>query len=105
MQKHPEYGAEILRKAPSLRRFIPAVRHHHEWYDGSGYPDGLSRERIPREAAIVSLADAFDAMTSDRPYRKALTKEQAMATIEEYIGRQFSPELAPLFLRIVEKME
>jgi putative nucleotidyltransferase with HDIG domain len=103
MQKHPEYGAEILRKAPSLRRFIPAVRHHHEWYDGSGYPDGLSRERIPREAAIISLADAFDAMTSDRPYRKAMTKEVAMATIEEYIGKQFSPELAPLFLGIVEK--
>jgi putative nucleotidyltransferase with HDIG domain len=103
MQKHPEYGAEILRKAPSLRRFIPAVRHHHEWYDGSGYPDGLSRERIPREAAIISLADAYDAMTSDRPYRKALTKKEAMATIEEHIGRQFSPELAPLFLGIIEK--
>ncbi len=105
MQKHPEYGAEILRKAPSLRRFVPAVRHHHEWYDGSGYPEGLSREDIPREASIVSLADAFDAMTSDRPYRKAMTKEEAMATIEEHIGKQFSPELAPIFLRIVEKME
>ncbi len=104
MRKHPEYGAEILRKAPSLRRFIPAVRHHHEWYDGSGYPDGLSRERIPREAAIISLADAFDAMTSDRPYRKALSKEKAMATIEEYIGKQFSPELTPLLLGIVKKM-
>jgi len=104
MKKHPEYGAEILRKAPSLRRFIPAVRHHHEWYDGSGYPDGLSGERIPREAAIISLADAYDAMTSDRPYRNAMTKEKAMATIQEYIGKQFSPELTPLFLSTVEKM-
>lgn len=104
MKKHPEYGAEILRKAPSLRRFIPAVRHHHEWYDGSGYPDGLSGERIPREAAIISLADAYDAMTSDRPYRNAMTKEKAMATIQEYIGKQFNPELAPLFLGTVEKM-
>ncbi|MGZ4886284.1 MAG: HD domain-containing phosphohydrolase [Candidatus Aminicenantales bacterium] len=104
MKKHPEYGAEILRKAPSLRRFIPAVRHHHEWYDGSGYPDGLSGERIPREAAIISLADAYDAMTSDRPYRKAMTKKQAMATIQGSIGKQFSPELAPLFLGTVEKM-
>jgi putative nucleotidyltransferase with HDIG domain len=104
MQKHPEYGAEILRKAPSLRRFILAVRHHHEWYDGSGYPDGLSGESIPREAAIISLADAYDAMTSDRPYRKAMTKEKAMATIREYSGRQFSPELAPIFLGTVEKM-
>lgn len=103
MQKHPEYGAEILRKAPSLRRFIPAVRHHHEWYDGSGYPDGLSRERIPREAAIISLADAFDAMTSDRPYRKAMSKETAMATIRDHAGKQFSPELASLFLGLAEK--
>ena len=104
MQRHPEYGAEILRKAPSLRRFIPAVRHHHEWHDGTGYPDGLSGEKIPREAAIISLADAYDAMTSDRPYRKAMTKEKAMATIEEYAGTQFSPELAPLFIGTVEKM-
>jgi HD-GYP domain-containing protein (c-di-GMP phosphodiesterase class II) len=103
MKKHPEYGAEILGKAPSLRRFIPAVRHHHEWFDGSGYPDGLSGEGIPREAAIISLADAYDAMTSDRPYRKAMTREKAMATIQEYIGKQFSPELAPLFLGTVEK--
>ncbi len=103
MQKHPEYGAEILRKAPSLRRFIPAVRHHHEWYDGSGYPDGLSREGIPREAAIIALADSYDAMTSDRPYRKAMTKEKAMATIEKFVGKQFSPELGPLFLGVVEK--
>ena len=103
MQKHPEYGAEILRKAPSLRRFIPAVRHHHEWYDGSGYPDGLRGENIPREAAIISLADAYDAMTSDRPYRQAMTREEALATIRAYIGKQFSPELASLFLGIVEK--
>ena len=105
MQKHPEYGAEILHKAPSLRRFIPAVRHHHEWYDGSGYPDGLSRERIPPEAAIISLADAYDAMTSDRPYRKAMSKETALATIRGHAGRQFSPELTQVFLQPVQKTE
>lgn len=104
MRKHPEYGAEILVKAPSLRRFIPAVRHHHEWYDGSGYPGGLKGEGIPREAAIISLADAYDAMTSDRPYRKALTREKALATIHASIGKQFSPELASLFLGTVDKM-
>ncbi len=103
MKKHPEYGAEILRKAPSLRRFIPAVRHHHEWYDGSGYPDGLSGEKIPSEAAIISLADAYDAMTSDRPYRQAMTKEKALNTIREFTGRQFSPDLTPAFLRTLEK--
>jgi len=105
MRRHPEYGADILGKAPSLRRFIPAVRHHHEWYDGSGYPDGLSREGIPREAAIISLADAYDAMTSDRPYRAAMTKEKALSTIREFSGKQFSPELTPIFLEIVEKTD
>jgi putative nucleotidyltransferase with HDIG domain len=103
MQRHPEYGAEILGKAPSLRRFIPAVRHHHEWYDGSGYPDGLSREKIPLAAAIISLVDAYDAMTSDRPYRPAMTKEEALDTIREFSGKQFDPELTPIFLRIVKK--
>lgn len=103
MKKHPEYGAEILEKAPSLRGFIPAVRHHHEWYDGSGYPDGLSAEKIPRAAAIISLVDAYDAMTSNRPYRTAMTKEKALNTIREFTGRQFSPDLIPIFLRAVEK--
>ena len=103
MQKHAEYGAEILSKAPSLAKFIPAVRHHHEWYDGSGYPDGLSGERIPLAAAIISLADAYDAMTSDRPYRRAMTKDQALETIKKYTGKQFHPDLSPIFLRIMAR--
>lgn len=103
MKRHPEYGAELLSKAPSLYKYIPAVRHHHEWYDGSGYPDGLSRDRIPTVAAIISLADAFDAMTSDRPYRQALSQEEALATIAGHSGRQFHPELTTLFLRLLKK--
>jgi putative nucleotidyltransferase with HDIG domain len=103
MRRHPEYGAEILSKARSLCKYIPAVRHHHEWYDGSGYPDGLSREAIPEEAAIISLADAYDAMTSDRPYRDALAKERALGIIREFAGRQFHPEFARGFLKILEK--
>ena len=103
MKRHPEYGAEILGKAPSLRRFIPAVRHHHEWYDGSGYPDGLRGEAIPRAAAIISLADAYDAMTSDRPYRMAMTGEKALATIQESSGKQFSPQMTSIFQEIVRK--
>ena len=79
MKKHPEYGAEILGKAPTLGKFIPAVRHHHEWYDGSGYPDGLSGDAIPLAAAMISLADAYDAMMSDRPYRTAMSQEQCAA--------------------------
>lgn len=101
MRRHPEYGAEILSKARSLSKYIPAVRHHHEWHDGSGYPDGLSRESIPQEAAIISLADAYDAMTSDRPYRDALAKERALAIIHESAGRQFHPEYARVFLDIM----
>ena len=100
MRRHPEYGAEILSKARSLYRYMPAVRYHHEWYDGSGYPDGLSRDSIPDEAAIISLADAYDAMTSDRPYREALTRERALDIIRESAGKQFHPEYARVFLEL-----
>lgn len=103
MCRHPGYGAEILSKAPSLYRFIPAVRHHHEWYDGSGYPDGLSGDRIPFAAAIVSLADAYDAITSDRPYRKAMTDRQALEEIRKASGKQFNPEIIPAFLKVLGK--
>ena len=103
MRRHSEYGAEILSKARSLYKYIPAVRHHHEWYDGTGYPDGLSREAIPEEAAIISLADAYDAMTSNRPYRDALARERALGIIREFAGRQFHPEFARAFLRIHEE--
>jgi putative nucleotidyltransferase with HDIG domain len=103
MQRHPGYGAEILSKARTLFKYIPAVRHHHEWYDGNGYPDGLSRDLIPDEAAIISLADAYDAMTSDRPYREALSKERALGIIRESAGKQFNPEFARVFLELREK--
>lgn len=103
MTRHTEYGTEILSKAPSLLKYIPAVRHHHEWYDGTGYPDGISGDKIPLTAAIISLADVYDAMTSDRPYREALTEEEACRKIKELAGRQFSPDLVKIFLRTVEK--
>ncbi len=103
MRRHSEYGAEILSKAPSLYKYIPAVRHHHEWWDGSGYPDGLSRDSIPAFAAIISLADAYDAMTSDRPYRDALAKGRAAAIIRESAGKQFHPGFAPVFLGMIGK--
>ncbi len=103
MKKHPEYGAEILSKAPCLYKYIPAVRHHHEWYNGRGYPDRLSRNEIPLSAAIIALADSFDAMTSDRPYRQALSPEEALDVIAKYSGQQFHPELASLFIKIIKK--
>jgi putative nucleotidyltransferase with HDIG domain len=102
MRKHSEYGAEILGKALTLYKYIPAVRHHHEWYDGTGYPDGLSREMIPDAAAIISLADAYDAMTSDRPYRQAMTKACALEMISASAGKQFHPEFARAFRKMME---
>jgi len=103
MMQHVEYGASILSWAPSLSKYIPSTRHHHEWHNGKGYPDGLVGDKIPLFAAIISIADAFDAMTSDRPYRKALFKEEALSRIERMSGTQFRPELVETFLELMEK--
>jgi putative nucleotidyltransferase with HDIG domain len=103
MQRHPEYGAEILAKAPSLLKYIPAVKHHHEWFDGTGYPDGLAGDRIPKAATIISLADVYDAMTSDRPYRDALSEEEAQDEITALGGKQFDAEIAARFIGLLKK--
>lgn len=102
MMRHTEYGAQILSKAPSLHRFISPVRHHHEWFNGQGYPDGLSGEGIPLFAAIISVADSFDAMTSDRPYRRALSQEEAKRELLSFSGRQFNPVLIDAFMKVLE---
>jgi HD-GYP domain-containing protein (c-di-GMP phosphodiesterase class II) len=103
MQQHVVYGASILSWAPSLFKYIPSTRHHHEWHNGKGYPDGLVGEDIPLFAAIISIADAFDAMTSDRPYRKALFKEESLRRIAGMSGTQFRPDLVAIFLELMEK--
>jgi putative nucleotidyltransferase with HDIG domain len=103
MVHHVEYGASILEKAPSLRKYIPAVRHHHERQDGRGYPDGLSGESIPRFAAIIAVADTFDAMTSDRPYRKAFSKEEALRELVRVAGTQLRADLVAVFVELVNK--
>jgi len=103
MMQHVEYGASILSWAPSLFKYIPSTRHHHEWHNGKGYPDGLVGDNIPLFAAIISIADAFDAMTSDRPYRKALFKEEALRRIARMSGTQFRPELVAIFLELMKK--
>jgi putative nucleotidyltransferase with HDIG domain len=99
---HCEDGEKILSRAPSLHKYIPAVRHHHEWFNGRGYPDGLSGENIPLHAAIISVADAYDAMTSTRPYKNPLSKEAALDELVRYSGKQFNPHLVDVFLRIIE---
>jgi putative nucleotidyltransferase with HDIG domain len=103
MIHHVEYGASILDKAPSLRKYIPAVRHHHERQDGRGYPDGLSGESIPRFAAIIAVADTFDAMTSDRPYRKAFSKEAALRELVRVAGTQLRADLVAVFVGLINK--
>lgn len=100
MKRHPAYGARILAGIPYLSGAAEIVRHHHEKFDGSGYPDGLAGEEIPLGARIFALADALDAMTSDRPYRRAMSLEDAISEIERCSGKQFDPVMVNAFLRI-----
>jgi putative nucleotidyltransferase with HDIG domain len=105
MKRHPIYGADILSKASSLCKYIPVVKYHHEWHDGSGYPDGLNGDAIPLPAAITALADSFDAMTTKRPYREALSVGDALEKIRHLSGRQFSPDLVKKFIEIFKKRQ
>jgi len=103
MKNHPADATEILRRAPFLHRYIPVVRACHEWYNGEGYPDGIRGDEIPLHAQLIALADAFDAMTTDRPYRQALLPEEAIDEILRFRGTQFSPELADAFAKMVRE--
>ena len=105
IRHHPEDGAEILRKVKPLQKYVDPVRHHHEYYNGKGYPDGLDGDTIPLYAAIISIADTYDAMTSTRPYRKALSKAEAFKELEKGAGKQFQPDLVKVFLRAMENGE
>ncbi|MGL6074523.1 MAG: HD domain-containing phosphohydrolase [Fimbriiglobus sp.] len=103
MQTHAEKGAEYLQGIPELAPIIPIVRSHHERWDGTGYPDRIAKEDIPLLARIVAVADAFDAMTSNRPYhvnKKGRPAEEAFAEVERQAGRQFDPKVAEAFLAI-----
>jgi riboflavin transporter FmnP len=99
MNAHPVLGAEIIGPVTRLAPELPVIRHHHEWYNGSGYPDRLMGDEIPKLARILHVADAFEAMTADRPYRKALSREQAMAELRKFAGVQFDPEVVDAFVR------
>lgn len=94
MQEHPIDGASLVATMSGLKEIIPAIRHHHENWDGSGYPDGLSGDRIPLAARIISFADTIDAMTSERPYRQPLSEAQVRSEIIRCRGRQFDPAIA-----------
>ncbi len=103
MMRHTEYGAEILSKAPSLQKYIPAVRHHHEWFNGKGYPDGLKGSAIPLYAAIIAVTDTYDAMTSNRPYRNAISELETLEELMKCAGKQFNPDVVKVFTKIMDK--
>lgn len=102
MQAHPLVGAEIMDKVPSLKRAVAAVRHHHERWDGKGYPDALKGEAIPDMARIISIADAYDAMTSDRVYRAALLPEDVMRILKGGAGVQWDEKMVSVWVDIVQ---
>ncbi len=102
VRRHPEIGARLLQPLGVARAVADVVCHHHERWDGGGYPDGLRGEEIPLAARIVALADAYDAMTSWRPYRAALAPEAVRAELERGAGSHFDPELAKEFLALIE---
>jgi putative nucleotidyltransferase with HDIG domain len=103
MREHVTRGAEIVAKFAQFRNSIPAIRHHHERWDGLGYPDGLAGDDIPLEAGIIGLADAWDAMTTDRPYAAAQTLNEAMMQIRAGRGKQFSPAVVDAFWEVARK--
>jgi HD-GYP domain-containing protein (c-di-GMP phosphodiesterase class II) len=105
MRTHPEVGERILRPIKSLEAILPIVRHHHERWDGRGYPDGLAGRAIPLGARIVAVCDAYRAMTEDRPYRNALPAEEARAELQRCAGTQFDPECVELLLRALDKRD
>ncbi len=98
VKMHPQLGAAIANRIPQLSPCAEAILHHHEWFDGSGYPDGLKGEDIPLEARILAIADAMAAMTSERPYSDTLSHEQAIEELKRYAGKQFDPYLVEQFI-------
>jgi putative two-component system response regulator len=101
MKTHTTIGAALLEPLRTMRRVVPIVRHHHEWWDGNGYPDGLSGEDIPVLARIFQLLDAFDALTSERPYKRAFTVEESCAILEkEGAGGRWDPTLLKEFVTL-----
>jgi len=102
IKKHPVIGENILKPIESLKEILPAIRHHHERWDGRGYPDNLKENQIPFIARIIALADTYDAITSDRPYRKGKDKEYAIYEIKRCSGLQFDPYLVKKFIDIIK---
>lgn len=112
MKEHPVAGAQFFTRENGCRMSREekevvrlAILHHHERWDGRGYPDGLKGEKIPLTAKVIAVADAYDAMTTDRPYRRAMPKEEALRQVKEGAGTQFDPEVAEVFVELLGERE
>jgi putative nucleotidyltransferase with HDIG domain len=103
LKRHPSIGAEICAPLRAAHEILPAIRHHHERWDGAGYPHGLAGEAIPLDARIIAIVDAFDAMTADRPYRRGLPLQRTLTIMRENRGPQWDPALLAIFLDLVER--
>lgn len=103
MKRHPEFGAEIVEPIRKLKDLVPNILHHHEKYNGTGYPMGLKGKEIPLGARIIAIADSFDAMTSDRPYRPRMETSVAIGEIKKNRRIQFDPEIADIFIKTFER--
>ncbi len=101
IRRHPDHGIKILGGIRQLKRVLPIIKHHHERYDGMGYPSGLKAEQIPLGARILHVADSYDAMSSDRPYRRALGREEVIRELKDNSGTQFDPQVVEVFLGVI----
>lgn len=102
IKSHVETSSAIIRSVPFLAEVVPAVRHHHERWDGSGYPDGLEGDHIPMAARILAVSDAFDAMTTDRPYRPAMSTAEARRRLLDGAGKQFDPQMVDALVALID---
>ena len=105
IKKHPLWAYESLSQSKRLNEIAEFVLYHHEKWDGSGYPEGLKGEEIPLISRIISVADAYSAMTSDRAYRDALSRDDALKELRKNSGKQFDPEIVDIFIGIIESMD
>jgi HD-GYP domain-containing protein (c-di-GMP phosphodiesterase class II) len=104
LRQHPLISVRVMEGMEFLEQEIPAVRYHHEWFDGSGYPEGLSGSAIPLSARILAVADAFDAMTSSRTFREAFSVERALAELRKNSGTQFDPDIVEALCRMAGRI-
>ena len=102
IKMHPSKGAAILNPIGQLQQVIPIIKYHHEKFDGTGYPEGLKEKDIPLSARILCVADSFDAMITDRPYKRAMEREQAFAYVKQKAGTQFDPDVVKVFLKVFD---